>query len=59
MLMPLIPELPENLAAATFDPETDPTGNCGVADLSEDSSEETVLLENQAKITGSTKLLMI
>ncbi|XP_078132356.1 shootin-1 isoform X2 [Sander vitreus] len=44
MLMPLILELPENLAAVTFDPETDPTVN------SDDLGEETLLLESQAKI---------
>ncbi|XP_035850076.1 shootin-1 isoform X2 [Sander lucioperca] len=44
MLMPLIPELPENLAAVTFDPETDPTVN------GDDLGEETLLLESQAKI---------
>lgn len=46
MLMPLIPELPENLAAVTFDPETDPTVN------GDDLGEETLLLESQAKIAG-------
>lgn len=52
MLMPLIPELPENLAAVTFDPEGDPAVNCDVVDLGEDSNEATLLLESQAKIAG-------
>lgn len=56
MLMPLIPELPENL---TFDPETDPAVSGDVVDLGEDSNEETLLLEGQAKIAGLTKLLMM
>lgn len=52
MLMPLIPELPENSAAMTFDPETEHTVNRD-GDVGEDSSEEALLLlENQAKITG-------
>lgn len=49
MLMPLIPELPENLAAATFDPEADPAVN---GDDVVDFGEETLLLEDQAKIAG-------
>lgn len=53
MLMPLIPELPENLAAVTFDPKTEPAVNGDdVVDLGEDGSEETLLLEAQAKIAG-------
>ena len=48
MPMPLIPELPENLAAVTFDPETEPVVNGDdVVDLG-----ETLLLEGQAKIAG-------
>ncbi|XP_035531661.1 shootin-1 [Morone saxatilis] len=50
MLMPLIPELPENLSAVTFDPESDQVVNGDVIDLGEDSNEETLLLESQAKI---------
>ncbi len=56
MLMPLIPEQSENL---TFDPEADPAVSSDVVDLGEDSSEETLLLESQAKIAGLTKLLMM
>lgn len=53
MLMPLIPELRENVAAVTFDPETEHTVSCDMADVGEDSNEEALLLlENQAKITG-------
>lgn len=51
MLMPLIPELPENLAAVTFDSEGDPvvSSEDGV-DFSDEGCEETLLLDNQAKI---------
>ncbi|TNN45421.1 Shootin-1 [Liparis tanakae] len=41
-MMPLIPELPENWSAVTFDPQADPP-----------EAEETLLLENQAKIAVS------
>ncbi|GLD47997.1 shootin-1-like isoform X1 [Lates japonicus] len=52
MLMPLIPELPEDLTAVTLDPDTDPSVNGDVVDAGEDGSgEETqLLLESQAKI---------
>ena len=57
--MPLIPELPENLAAMTFDPENGPEVDTDVVDLGEDAGDKgTLLLENQAKIAGSPKLLM-
>ncbi|XP_039679173.1 shootin-1 isoform X2 [Perca fluviatilis] len=49
MLMPFIPELPEDLAALTFDPETDPPVN---GDDVVDLGEETLLLESQAKIAA-------
>ncbi|XP_028420315.1 shootin-1 isoform X2 [Perca flavescens] len=49
MLMPFIPELPEDLAAMTFDPETDPPVN---GDDVVDLGEETLLLESQAKIAA-------
>lgn len=52
MLMPLIPELPENLAGVTFDPEAYPAVNCDEVDLGEDGNEATLLLESQAKIAG-------
>lgn len=49
MLMPLIPELSDE----TFDLQTDPAVNGDVVDLGGDSgSEESLLLESQAKITG-------
>ncbi|CAI5669237.1 unnamed protein product [Oreochromis niloticus] len=56
MLMPLIAELPENLADMTFDPESDPTVNGDEVDGDEvdgagGSSSEEMLLESQAKIT--------
>uniref|UniRef100_A0A3Q3JQY0 Uncharacterized protein n=1 Tax=Monopterus albus TaxID=43700 RepID=A0A3Q3JQY0_MONAL len=52
MLMPFIPELPENLVAVTCDPQNDPTVNTDVVDFGEDSSDvESLLLESQAKIT--------
>ncbi|XP_077961737.1 shootin-1 isoform X1 [Gasterosteus aculeatus] len=47
MMMPLIPELPENSAAATFDPQTDPAGN---RDEVDDVGGEMLLLDNQAQI---------
>lgn len=50
--MPLISELPENLVATAFDPEADPAVNGDVVDFGGDRSEETLLLESQAKITG-------
>lgn len=50
--MPLIPELPEDLPAVTFDPEIDLTDNCDVVDFGENSNEETLLLQSQAKIAG-------
>ncbi len=52
MLMPLIPELPEQLPAVTFDPDSDPKGNSDEVDLGGGVSEETLLLESQAKIAG-------
>lgn len=58
MLMPLIPELPENLTNVTFDPEAERGVNCDMADV-EGSSNEEVLLQTQTKITGQTKLLMM
>lgn len=61
MLMPLIPELPEDLTAVTLDPDTDPSVNGDVVDAGEDSGgEETqLLLESQAKIAGETKVLVM
>lgn len=60
MLMPLIPEVPEDLAAVTFDPEAEHTVNCDMVDVGGDSNEEVLLLlEGQAKIAGLTKLLMM
>ncbi|XP_034413715.1 shootin-1 isoform X2 [Cyclopterus lumpus] len=47
MAMPLILELPEDLAAVTFDPEADPAFN---GDEVDDFGEETLLMESQAKI---------
>ncbi|XP_031706486.1 shootin-1 isoform X4 [Anarrhichthys ocellatus] len=47
MVMPLIPELPENLAAVTFELEADSAVNCDEVD---DCGEETLLMENQALI---------
>ncbi|XP_054457214.1 LOW QUALITY PROTEIN: shootin-1 [Anoplopoma fimbria] len=47
MLMPLIPELPEDLADVTFDPETESAVN---GDEVDNFGEETLLMENQAKI---------
>ncbi|KAK9524870.1 hypothetical protein VZT92_017234 [Zoarces viviparus] len=46
MVMPLIPELPENSAAVTFEPEAD-------CDEVDDCGEETLLVENQALIAVS------
>lgn len=59
MLMPLIPELPENLAAVTFDLEADPAVNCDVVDFGAGSNDETLLLESQAKIAGESKKLLV
>lgn len=55
MLMPLIPELPENLPNVTFDPEAEHEVNCDI----EGGSNEEVLLQTQAKITGQKLLLMM
>lgn len=48
MLMPLIPELPENLADVTFDP------GCEVesGDVCDAGGLDGLLLQSQAKITG-------
>lgn len=59
MLMPLIPELPENLAAVTFDLEADSAVNCDVVDFGAGSNDETLLLESQAKIAGESKKLLV
>ncbi|KAL6118460.1 uncharacterized protein ACO6RY_03258 [Pungitius sinensis] len=45
--MPLIPELPENLAAATFDPEADPAAD---GDEVDGFGGERLLLDNQAQM---------
>lgn len=51
--MPLISEVPENLAAEPFNAQADPTVNGDVVDFGEDTSgDESLLLENQAKIAG-------
>nr|XP_046236196.1 shootin-1 isoform X3 [Scatophagus argus] len=51
MLMPLIPELPENSAAMNLDQEPDPMVNCDLVDVGVDRNEEAkLLLESQAKI---------
>ncbi|XP_068584231.1 shootin-1 isoform X2 [Cebidichthys violaceus] len=47
MMMPLIPELPENMATVTFEPEADPAVN---GDEVDDFGEETLLMVNQAQI---------
>ena len=48
MMMPLIPELPENFDGLTFDQETDPAVNGeDMFDLGEDT-----LLQSQASIAG-------
>jgi len=52
MLMPLIPELSENLVVGTLDAEFDPPVNGDVVDFGMNSNEDTLLLESQAKITG-------
>lgn len=59
MLMPLIPELPENFSAVTFDHKADPTVNCDVVDFGAESSDETLLLESQAKIAGEMKKTLV
>lgn len=59
MLMPLIPELPENFTAVTFDHEADPAVNYDVCDFGAGSNDETLLLESQAKIAGKTKKLLV
>lgn len=63
MLMPLIPELPENLAALTFEPEVDLAVNGDEVDMGGDrgggGDETLLLLENQAKIAGQSLLLLI
>lgn len=51
MLMPLIPELPENLTNLTFDPEAEHGVNCDT----EGGGNEEVLLQTQTKITGQQK----
>lgn len=52
MLMPLISNLPEDLITVTFDPETEPVVEGDVVDCGESKSEDNLLLESQAKITG-------
>lgn len=59
MLMPLIAELPENLPDVTFDPavngdevDGDEVDGDKVDGAGGSSSEEMLLLESQAKITG-------
>lgn len=54
MLMPLIAELPENLPDVTFDPAVngDEVDGDKVDGAGGSSSEEMLLLESQAKITG-------
>lgn len=53
MLLPLISNLPENLTTmTTFEPETDTVVEGDVVDFRESNSEENLLLESQAKITG-------
>ncbi|KAM6894188.1 shootin-1 [Lycodopsis pacificus] len=47
MVMPLIPELPENSAAVTFELEADSAVDCDEVD---DCGEQTLLVENQALI---------
>lgn len=53
MLMPLIPELPENFDATTLGSDTDSTISSDEVDACGESSGETLLLESQAKIAGS------
>lgn len=56
--MPLIPELSEDPAALTSDPETEPTVNSETLNSSEESGngdDEQLLLESQAKIAGQRK----
>lgn len=59
MLLPLIAELPENLPDVTFDPavngdevDGDEVDGDKVDGAGGSSSEEMLLLESQAKITG-------
>lgn len=52
--MPLIPELSEDPAALTSDPQTGPAAGCGALNGSEESGDgdEQLLLGSQAKIAG-------
>ncbi|XP_041840905.1 shootin-1 [Melanotaenia boesemani] len=52
MLLPLIPELPDNLAAVNLDAEIDSINEGDVVDAGKDDSENALLLESQAKITA-------
>lgn len=62
MLLPMISNLPEDLVTVTLDPEADlavdvDAVDCDVVDglvvnFRESNSEESLLLESQAKITG-------
>lgn len=56
-LMPPIPELSEDPAALTSDPDAEPTVNCETLSGSEESGgdDEQLLLESQAKIAGQRK----
>lgn len=56
VLMPLIPELPEDSRALTSHPETEPMVNCGVLTGEEGGGDERLLLESQAKIAGQRKM---
>lgn len=58
VLMPLIPELPEDAAALTSDPEVELTVHGDPVGGSEEAAEGAqLLLESQAKIAGQRKML--
>lgn len=52
MLMPLIPELPDNLVSFPLDAETDLSADVDVVDFGSCNNDDALLLESQAKITG-------
>lgn len=58
VLMPLIPELPEDAAALTSDPEAEPTLDCApVGGAEERGQDAQLLLKSQAQIAGQRTAL--
>lgn len=58
VLLPLIPELPEDSAALTSDPEVEQTVNCDTVEGSKERGDDAqLLLDSQAKIAGQSNML--